>query len=351
MQLHLTPYVILFNQPEELQRFFIQKNYTQYIIITDENSYQYCYSNFLNKAGLSDSSIRLLKIAAGEQHKTIETVLRLWQQMLQHQADRKALVINLGGGVVGDMGGFTAATYKRGIDFIQVPTTLLSMVDASVGGKLGIDLEGVKNSVGLFRDPKMVYVDTDFLKTLPWKEKLSGFAEMLKHGLITKNPIWEHLKDKSETEVNGQDVYESIQVKKDIVEKDPTEQGLRKVLNFGHTVGHAIESFCLQKGTPITHGHAIALGMYYETLISHFKLGLNETIVREIIEKLKKHYDLLSIEEQDYDRIFQLMQNDKKNEKGNIQCVLLQNIGDPIIDQTIKMDDMIKALTHAYTKA
>ncbi|MEL7221837.1 MAG: 3-dehydroquinate synthase, partial [Bacteroidota bacterium] len=243
-------------------------------VLTDTHTAQHCWP--LIEPYLAPLSPRLITVAAGEKHKSLDTCRHIWEQLFECGAGRNWCLLNLGGGVIGDMGGFCAGTYKRGIDFIQIPTTLLSQVDASVGGKLGIDFHGVKNSIGLFRDPRAVWADPNFFATLPDRELRSGFAEIIKHALIADAQQWQELA--SNPQWNTTDwadwVARSVAIKQKIVAIDPHEKGLRKALNFGHTIGHAIESYFLETATPLLHGEAIAAGMICEAWLSAQQTGL-----------------------------------------------------------------------------
>jgi 3-dehydroquinate synthase len=266
-----------------------------------------------------------ISIPAGEQHKNIDTCATIWSALLRHEADRHTLLINLGGGVIGDMGGFCAATYKRGIDFIQIPTTLLAQVDASVGGKLGIDFGGIKNSIGAFRNPRAVCIDTDFLHTLDPRERLSGWAEVLKHALIADAGMWTKLLQ-DELPID-EVVYRSLQIKQGIVEADPYEKGIRKALNFGHTVGHAIEALLLDTPQPLRHGEAIAVGMIAEAYLSVQYAGLDALALEDLTKNILRYYALPKIATSHFDALIALMYNDKKNTRKDINFTLLKALG------------------------
>jgi 3-dehydroquinate synthase len=265
---------------------------------------------------------------AGEIHKNLETCSKIWQWMTDSGFDRKAIIINLGGGVTGDMGGFCASTYKRGIRFLNIPTTLLSQVDASVGGKLGVDFNGFKNHIGVFAEPIAVLISETFLRTLPLAELRSGYAEVIKHGLIRDDIYFQTLKVEDWEKQDWNKIIErSITIKKEVVEKDPKESGLRKILNFGHTIGHAFESFYLDSKLHLLHGEAIAIGMICEAFLSHQKLGLAENELTLITDSLLKIYDKSEIPEKDLPQIIDLCSQDKKNEGSVINFSLLKKIG------------------------
>ncbi|MCL4115774.1 UNVERIFIED_CONTAM: hypothetical protein GTU68_051697 [Idotea baltica] len=267
--------------------------------------------------------------------------------MAANKVDRHGLVINLGGGVIGDMGGFVASTYMRGLDFIQIPTTLLSQVDASVGGKLGVDFNGLKNFIGLFQNPRAVLVDPSFIDTLTSEDHRSGYAEMIKHAMIRDRNIWDRL-----TALNIwsdmdriTEIYESIKIKKDVVTEDPREGGLRKILNFGHTIGHAIETLSFSTSKPFLHGEAIGIGMAAEAILSVRSCGLSKADADRIISYLKSVYDGLDLEIlARHEEIIELMQSDKKNKGGQIRFSLLKEIGNCTWDISVSYDHIKDAL-------
>tara|TARA_Y100000782_G_scaffold110592_1_gene137281 strand:+ start:25343 stop:26416 length:1074 start_codon:yes stop_codon:yes gene_type:complete len=327
---------------------FITQNYSasKKFILVDSNTIEHCLPvlDFNDVTSLSDAEV--LEVDAGEEHKQIETCAQLWAAMSELEADRKSLVINLGGGVIGDMGGFVAATYQRGIDFIQVPTTLLSMVDASVGGKLGVDLGVLKNQVGLFQHPKAVFIDPVFLETLPERELKSGYAEMLKHGLITSPKHWQEVTTAlTEEKIPDADlIFESVSIKNDIVTADFKESGKRKLLNFGHTAGHAIESMLLEKQQPVLHGEAVIAGMIVESYTSLLEETLDEQSCTKIVETLLRNYNQLPVNEKDIDQLLGLMKTDKKNQNGAINFTLLKAIGEGSENHTPDTATIIQSL-------
>ena len=294
--------------------------YSAIAILVDENTKANCLDIFLKESQIKPKLI--IEIHSGEEHKNISSCEHIWQQLTNAQFDRKSLLVNLGGGVIGDMGGFAASCYKRGIDFIQVPTTLLAMVDASVGGKLGIDLENFKNQIGLFKSPKGVYILPEFLQTLNQRQVVSGYAEIIKHALIADKDYWQLLMEISIEKINWEEtIHHSVTLKNDIVESDPFEENKRKILNFGHTLGHAIESFYLKKEKDILHGEAIALGMYLEAELS----PLNIEKKKEIQDYLKSNFNLVDCPS--LEQLLPFLKNDKKNEHDNINFSLLDDIG------------------------
>ncbi len=317
-----------------LNKYLLDYPSSSLVIIVDENTEEYCLP-ILTKQ-LERPDFLVIKIPAGELHKNIQTCQQIWQVMMDKGLNRNALCLNLGGGVIGDMGGFCASTYKRGIDFIQLPTTLLSQVDASIGGKLGIDFNQVKNSIGVFRNPKGVYIYPPFLKTLPKAEIRSGFAEIIKHSLINDAKQWRQIKTiKDISTIDWTDyLVPSLYIKKRIVEEDPFEKGLRKALNFGHTIGHAVESQYLESDHPLLHGEAVAVGMVCEAYISSKVSGLSQVNLEEISQFMVSIYGQYPLQKVDYPAMIQLMRKDKKNVKDEINFTLLSSPGKCLINQT-----------------
>jgi 3-dehydroquinate synthase len=334
-------YYIFFNKNgyEALNELINSNKYSSVFIIVDEHTNEYCLSEFLPELA-TEITIEIIEFESGESSKNIETCVQIWEALTELGADRKSLIINLGGGVVSDLGGFVASTYKRGIDFINVPTTLLAMVDASIGGKNGVDLGTLKNQIGVINTPKLVLVDTVFLETVPQNEMLSGLAEMLKHGLIFDKKYWGQFLDLSLIDFADFDelIYRSIAIKNEIVMQDPTENGIRKALNFGHTLGHAIESYFLenQSKTTLLHGEAIAIGMVLESFISMKKNLLTALEYLEIKNTITTIFKPIIFEENDLNPILDLLIHDKKNEYGTIQFVLIKGIGNIAINQTVE---------------
>jgi 3-dehydroquinate synthase len=295
----------------------------------------------------TEKTIEIIEIEPGESEKNITTCVEIWSILTELGADRKSVLINLGGGVITDIGGFVASTFKRGIDFINIPTTLLAMVDASIGGKNGVDLGNLKNQIGVINSPKMVLVDTVYLNTLPQNEMRSGLAEMLKHGLIADANYWGEFKDLSQSDFADFDVliHRSIEIKNEIVTQDPTENGIRKALNFGHTLGHAIESYFLENENKnsLLHGEAIAVGMILESYISWQKKLISETEYDEIKKVIAAIFEKIPFEENDIQPILDLLIHDKKNEYGKIQFSLLDGIGAITINQEVDNKLIIKS--------
>ena len=331
------------------KRFWETRNYSRLAVLVDENTRRSCLP--LLEPYLPADAV-LIEIEAGETHKNLNTCRFIWEEMLRHELDRKALLLNLGGGVIGDMGGFCASTYKRGIHFVQMPTTLLAQVDASIGGKLGVDLAYVKNSVGLFADPQAVFADPAFLQTLPFDELRSGFAEIVKHALIADRGLWEELQEidlHADTDWSRW-LLPSLRIKKQIVENDPYEQGPRKALNFGHTIGHALESWALEGRQAVLHGEAVAAGMICEAFLS-WKAGLlHERTLAQVIGFLQPRFPSLVAEPGTFDRLLALMRLDKKNEAGQIRFALIGPIGQCVVDQTCSDDRIAESLEYYRTK-
>ncbi|CAD7815053.1 3-dehydroquinate synthase [Chryseobacterium aquaeductus] len=329
----------------QLNDFLTENPFSKIFILVDENTHEYCLPVLLGNLE-TEISFEILEVEPGEEMKNIQTVNHLWEILTEMQADRKALIINLGGGVITDMGGFVSSTYKRGIQFINIPTTLLSMCDASIGGKTGIDLMHYKNMVGTFSFPEQIFVYPQFLETLPYKELRSGFAEMLKHGLIADKTHWENLIQIQKIDAEGifPHIQTSMDIKQNVVEKDFHEKNVRKTLNFGHTIGHAIESLYLEKGNPILHGEAVALGMTCETHLSFLEGLLSEEDAETIISNISRYYSFLDLSDFKYDDIFKLLLNDKKNEESKINFSLLSGIGSCIFDYQCKTKNIQNSL-------
>lgn len=333
-----------------LEDFLNTSDISMVFILVDENTKKYCLPKF--KSSLKTHlPLEILEIESGEFNKNIDTCADLWAQLSASGADRKSLLINLGGGVITDLGGFVASTFKRGIEYINIPTSLLAMVDASVGGKTGVDLDNLKNQIGVINSGKMVLIDTSFLETLPNDHLISGKAEMLKHGLIHND---EYLLKMEDEISNGslsdidQLIYESVIIKNSIVTKDPTEQNIRKTLNFGHTIGHAIESYFLENAAKpdLLHGEAIALGMIMECYLSSELFNFPKDKLKRVVQVVNGSYPSIVIEESDYNGIIELLKYDKKNEHGNVNFVLLENVGRCILDCKVDNELIIRAFDY-----
>lgn len=286
-------------------------------------------------------------IKAGEQYKNLQTVQRIWKTLMKHHADRNALLINLGGGVITDLGGFVASTYMRGIKFVNMPTTLLAMIDAAIGGKTGIDFGGGKNQIGTFAEAEEVIIDPIFLTTLPQRELISGLAEMLKYGFIA---------DANLLNVNMENYQRFIdhcgEIKREIVAKDPKEKGLRKILNFGHTIGHAIESHCLTTDHPLLHGEAVVLGLIAALWLSVKQCGLDKKVLQDYEKRLPMLLSEanMNLTEADVDSILGYLTMDKKNKGDHLQFVLLESVGMPVWDVEVSSEKVREALEYVITK-
>ena len=314
-------------------------------ILVDETTRQLCLPLVEGFDCLRQAEI--ITIGATDQHKTLESLTHVWSSLQRGGATRHSLMVNLGGGMVTDLGGFAASTFKRGLNYINIPTTLLAMVDASVGGKTGINFGGLKNEIGVFSTARSVILDTQFLRTMDAENMLSGYAEMLKHGLIANDSMWAELLnfdiDVPDYHQLSRMLEDSVKVKERIVEEDPTEKGIRKALNLGHTVGHAFESFALQR-KPVLHGYAVAWGLICELYLSHIKTGFPIGKMRQTVSFINEHYGKLSITCDDYPTLLELMTHDKKNTGSDINFTLLGDVGDIRINQTATKEEIEEAL-------
>lgn len=321
---------------------------TQLLILVDENTHEHCLPILLGNLE-TEIPFEIIEIEAGEELKNLETATQLWEILTEFEVDRKALLINLGGGVITDMGGFVASTYKRGIPFINIPTTLLGMCDASIGGKTGIDHQFLKNIIGTFAHPEQIFVYPEFLKSLPFADLRSGFAEMLKHGLIADEKHWDDLTaiDSIMPENIFPLINRSMNIKESVVKADFKEQNIRKTLNFGHTIGHAIESLFLEKGNPILHGEAVALGIICEAQLSFLENLISEETLNVVVDNITKYFPLLDIKAFQKSEILNLMQNDKKNDGGRINFSLIDSIGSCKFNCLVDQKNIILSL-HYY---
>ena len=329
----------------ELVTALAECEHDKLFVLTDTTTQELCLPVIKNFYSLKH--IQVITIPASDSHKDIESLMMVWKGLQEGGASRHSCMINLGGGMVTDLGGFAASTFKRGINFINIPTTLLAMVDASVGGKTGINFGGLKNEVGVFNDSKYVILDTEFLKTLDAENISSGYAEMLKHGLISTEAMWEELVsfDLANPDLKQLQrmVGDSVKVKERIVELDPHEKGIRKALNLGHTFGHAFESWALKR-KPILHGYAVAFGLIPELYLSVAKTGFPTDKMRQTVTFIKEYYGTLNITCDDYDELIELMHHDKKNQNGIINFTMLGGIGDIRINQTATTEEIKEAL-------
>ena len=338
--------VIIAPFKESFSDFIKDKSYSQIVVLADANTRKHCYPRLKTQL----PTHKLITVAAGENHKNLAICEKIWAEMTRLQLDRHALVLNLGGGVVGDMGGFCAATYKRGIDFVQIPTTLLSQVDASVGGKLGIDFQGFKNHIGVFTLPKAVLIDSSFLQTLPYVELRSGFAEIVKHCLIADAEKWHEIRRKELAEQDWDDLIQhSVSIKSKIVAQDPTEQGLRKILNFGHSIGHVLETYFLDKPKQrLLHGEAIAAGMLMETFVAYRRKMVDLKTLEQVEEFTFSVYGRVALKPTDLPALLPLMRQDKKNKSGQLRFALLKGEGNCVFDVVVSAAEIKKAFQY-YT--
>jgi len=328
----------------QLNNYIAEKRPSILFVLVDENTMEHCYARFIAQVE-TDASIEIIEIDAGEEYKNIDTCTGVWSAMVDLGCDRNSLFISLGGGVVTDLGGFVASTIKRGIDFIHVPTSLLAMVDASIGGKNGVDLGNLKNQIGVIQPPVMTLVDPIFLESLPYKQMRNGSFEMFKHGLIADRVYWENMIDLDfdfANETLESLIYQSIIIKNDVVLSDPYEKSARKSLNYGHTVGHAIESFCMSSDDheDLLHGEAIAAGMMIESYLSHQTTGLSKKDYQQIADFYQTLNLKLSFTPKEVDEIIKLMAHDKKNVNGEVRFVLLKSIGNYQTDCVVGVEEI-----------
>lgn len=329
-----------------LNDILAKKKYSKVFVFADSTTAEVCMPVFRDFLPDLDN-FDIIETDPGEENKNIDFCIGIWKTLLDFEADRKCLMINLGGGVITDMGGFVASTYKRGIDFINIPTTLLSQVDASVGGKTGIDIDNVKNMVGTFSLPQAVFIENAFLQTLPQRELLSGFAEMIKHGLIADANYYQELKGSDYTNIGAEAIYHSVKIKNEVVLADPFEKGLRKILNYGHTIGHAVEGYALVNDKkPLTHGEAIAIGMICEAHLSVKYCNLSPNELTEIASYILSLYPKYHIKPESFEDLMVLMQSDKKNEDGFIMFSLLDQIGKCVFNCKATKEDIFNSLIY-----
>jgi 3-dehydroquinate synthase len=325
-----------------------QGQYSNIFIFCDENSAKHCLPHLIGQVPMLIGS-ELIEIESGEQNKTLSICQEVWETIGESKADRKAIFVNLGGGVVCDMGGMIASLYKRGIKFFHIPTTLLAQVDASIGGKLAVDQAGHKNQIGLFRNPDIVLVDPEFLSTLPERQWLSGLAEVLKHALIADADYWTFLAslDLKNEEYLSALLHKSIEIKNAIVLQDWEEKGLRKTLNFGHTIGHALESNALENKKNLLHGEAVAIGLAVETILSEMKNKLSQQECSKILSRLKEVFNLEPIKENEFSDLIEWMRHDKKNDSAQINFTLLNKIGQADYNKTVS-ENVIEEAMYRY---
>jgi len=325
--------------------FLKKKSYASYFIICDENTLQHCMPVLITSCPLL-AEAAVIEIESGEESKSFEFCAHILQTLVEEKAGKDSLVINLGGGVVSDLGGFTASIYKRGIDFINIPTSLLAMADASVGGKTGIDFAGIKNSVGTFNQPVSVFVSTAFLNTLPQAHYKNGLAEIYKIALVNDKALWKHLASGSYVANAGELIEKSIALKNKIVLKDPFDKGMRKVLNFGHTIGHALESLLLNTGNSLLHGEAVVVGMIVESHIAYQKKMITKPVLTEITTQLTAAFGLKEVSHVGLAEIINVIKHDKKSLAGKMLFALVNNIGSCTWDIAVTTGQVEKALAY-----
>lgn len=339
--------VISKNLKADLQEFLAGLDYDKLFVLTDTNTQEKCYPLIRDVPAIRHAPV--ITVEAGDTHKSLDALSGIWMHLSNEGASRNSLLVNLGGGMVTDMGGFAGATFKRGLKTINIPTTLMASVDAAVGGKTGINFNGLKNEIGSFYPPECVFIDCEFLRTLDRDNLLSGYAEMIKHALISSMDTYASvmlfdLDQKMDYVFLNKMVAQSVGVKERIVEEDPKEKGIRKALNFGHTIGHAYESLSFQKGTPMLHGHAVAAGMISELYLSHKLCDFPLQKLSQVVYYIKEYYPTFFFDCKDYDTLYELMTHDKKNEGGIINFTLLANVGEVRINQAIGKEKILESL-------
>lgn len=321
-------------------------DYNKLFVLTDVNTRQFVLDKVADNKQIA--SAHVITIKAGDVNKNIDTTMAVWQELGNNGGTRKSLLLNLGGGVVTDLGGFAASTFKRGIRFVNIPTTLLSAVDAAVGGKTGINFGGLKNEIGVFNEADAVIISTTFFKTLPLEEVKSGYAEMLKHGLLKNADTYDRLLaydfEHGDEEHLLALLKESVEIKADVVRKDPHEQGIRRALNLGHTAGHAFESLAMRRSSPIPHGYAVAWGLVAELVLSNMMCDFSSARVQELAKFVQENYGSFHITCDDYDSLLNLMRHDKKSEHGEMNFSLLAGIGDVKVNCEASADDVKNSL-------
>lgn len=341
--------IITENIKSELAIALSESDHDRLFVLVDECTKEKCWNKI--KVFYSLKNAHVITIKPSDSNKTLESISHVWKELGNNGGTRHSCLVNLGGGMVTDLGGFAASTFKRGINFINIPTTLLSMVDASVGGKTGINFNGLKNEIGTFCNANFVLLCTDFLTTLDSANLLSGYAEMLKHGLISNIDMLAgllnfdvcHIQDKEQRLQLSRMISDSVEVKKNIVEKDPKENGIRKALNLGHTFGHAFESWSLKR-TPVLHGYAVAWGLVCELHLSHVITGFPIDTMRQTVDYIRNHYGIPPVTCDDYHELIDLMRHDKKNRGESINFTLLAEVGDIRLDQHATLDIIKEAI-------
>lgn len=330
----------------EVAAFLNALRYDKLFVLTDTNTLEKCFPLLSGVSAIQNAP--MFTVEAGDTHKNLEQVSSIWMRLSNEGASRNSLLVNIGGGMITDMGGFAAATFKRGIKTINIPTTLMASVDAAVGGKTGINFNGLKNEIGSFYPPLCVFIDSTFLRTLDSDNLLSGYAEMIKHGLISSPEIYADLLSFDLNQVDyirlNQMVAQSVAVKERIVAEDPFEKGIRKALNLGHTIGHAFESLSFRKNAHLLHGHAVAVGLISELYLSHKMCGFPLDVLSKTVYYIKEYYRPFAFDCKDYEALYELMQHDKKNESGIINFTLLSGVGEVQINQSVDKEIILESL-------
>ena len=338
--------IIADNLEQSLAEAIGKVEHDKLFVLTDTTTRELCWPVVQDYAAMKDAG--MITIPPTDEAKTLETLADVWTALQKGGATRHSLMVNLGGGMVTDLGGFAASTFKRGMAYINIPTTLLSQVDASVGGKTGINFGGLKNEIGVFNCARCVILSSTFLRTLDRENLLSGYAEMLKHGIISTTEHWAELLNFDMNQIDYKALQElvakSVKIKEDIVEQDPFEKGIRKALNLGHTVGHAFESLALENNRPVLHGHAVAWGIVCELYFSYCKTGFPKDKLRQTIQFIKENYGVLTFDCKQYDRLYEFMTHDKKNSAGIINFTLMGEIGDIRINQSANKEEILEIL-------
>ena len=334
------------NLNRDLTEVLNRIKFDKLFVLTDSNTEKLCFPHIASNPQVAEASKIIIK--AGDDNKNIESLASIWKHLSENGATRHSLLINLGGGMLTDIGGFAAASFKRGIKCINIPTTLLGAVDAAVGGKTGINFNGLKNEIGAFAPAETVLIDSLFFKSLDHQNLLSGYAEMIKHGLIDSEAVWKNTISFDTNDINYDKLreltVESVAVKERIVEIDPFERGIRKALNLGHTIGHAFESLSYEIGKPIQHGYAVVWGTVCELYLSHKHCGFPLDKLRSTIQFIKENYEGFLYDCDQYEALYEYMKHDKKNESDTVNFTFLKDVGDVAIDQTASKEDIFESI-------
>ncbi len=337
--------IITNNLTQEISNQIERLSPDSVFLLADTNTYRLCLP--LLAKDNSMATYPIIEIPAGDENKNLNSLSIVWEYLSSHGATRKSMLINIGGGMTTDLGGFAASTFKRGIHYINVPTSLLGAVDAAVGGKTGINFNGLKNEVGVIQSADAVILYPEFFRTLDTKNILSGYAEMLKHALLKSGQEWKDVVSFDFDNINydllGELTQRSIAVKEAIVAQDPTEQNIRKALNLGHTFGHAFESFSYTSEQPLLHGYAVAFGLVCEIYLSQKKLGFPAAILSQLVQLVKENYGIVQYSCKNYDTLYELMTHDKKNDRSGINFTLMGGIGDIRINQHATKEEIFEA--------